>query len=233
MTVAQLLNSDVVTQHRGTIVRQGPVANSCLLALADSSSHLVDLLGCRLSDVTSGSSGMISTFADGMTVRLSGSASSGSLIYVSSSVGGVGTDAPPDLPVLLGRAYNTYQSGGVWYAELIETPSSPRVPPYVNAQTGTSYQIAATDSSLLCTMVTLDNANPITVTLPKQSTTPLPNGFTANCQQVGAGKVTFSPEDGAVIIQPASTLSISAQWKVVSPVKTDTNTWTLVGSLSS
>ena len=55
----------------------------------------------------------------------------------------------------------------------------------VNAQTGTTYTLAATDNGAV---VTLSNASAITVTVPSG----LGKGFSCICIQIGAGQVTFS-----------------------------------------
>ena len=103
----------------------------------------------------------------------------------------------------------------------------------INAQTGTTYVLAATDVFSACALVTLSNANPITVTVPKNSAVPIAVGSTINLQQIGAGQVTFAPVDGDVTINPSATLKISAQWKGATLIKTATNVWSLIGSLSA
>jgi len=104
----------------------------------------------------------------------------------------------------------------------------------VRTVSGTTYALLAADSYEQGTsLVTLSNDNPITVTVPKQATTAIPVGQTFNFQQIGAGKVTFAVEDGDVTINPAATLAISAQWKAATLVKTATNVWSLIGSLSA
>jgi len=102
----------------------------------------------------------------------------------------------------------------------------------VNAQTGTTYQLALTDTyEAGCALVTFDNVLGITATVPKHSTISFPVGCSINCQQIGVGKVTFAGEDGTVIINPAATLSIAAQWGCVKLIQTVANTWSLIGIL--
>ena len=103
----------------------------------------------------------------------------------------------------------------------------------INAQTGTTYQFALTDDESQCALITFDNANPITVTVPKNSTVAFTVGTVINTQQIGSGQVTFAPEDGTVTLDPASTLKISAQWKAVSLTQIAANVWSLIGSLSA
>ena len=104
----------------------------------------------------------------------------------------------------------------------------------INAQTGGTYTFALTDTyesgTQLCTF---GNGSATTVTVPKNSSIALPIGCCINCQQVGAGKVTFAAEDGSVTINPVATLAISAQWGGASLVQTAANVWSLIGSLSA
>jgi len=103
-----------------------------------------------------------------------------------------------------------------------------------NAQTGTTYTLAATDAyEAGCALVTLSNAAGITVTVPKNATIPIAVGVAINCQQIGAGQVTFAPEDGAVTINPVATLKLTAQWAGATLIQTAANVWSLIGSLSA
>lgn len=104
----------------------------------------------------------------------------------------------------------------------------------VNAQTGTTYTFALTDAyEAGCALVTLSNGSAITATVPKNSVVAFPVGCCINCQQIGAGQVTFAPVDGDVTINPAATLKISEQWKGATLIKTATNVWSLIGALTS
>jgi len=232
MSLALLANSDLVTQYMGMVVRAG-LGNSCALAQADERSRALNILGVRPTDVASGASGVVAGLADGMLVRLDGAAADGALIYLSAATAGLGTAAAPDVPVVLGKCYHTHVVAGVTYAELVMVTAPPKVPPGIIDIPGASYQVTDAASSDLCSMVELGSDDPVTVTVPKQATTPLPVGFASNFQQKGAGKVTFAPEDGAVTIEPAGTLSISAQWKAASLIKIGPDSWALVGSLGS
>jgi hypothetical protein len=100
----------------------------------------------------------------------------------------------------------------------------------INAQTGTTYTLALTDTSKL---ITLNNASAITVTVPANSSVAFSIGTQINCIQTGAGKVTFSPASGVTINSKAGNKSISAQWVGVSLIKTDTDVWVLLGDLTS
>jgi hypothetical protein len=104
----------------------------------------------------------------------------------------------------------------------------------INAQTGTTYTLAASDAYERGTsLVTLSNASPITVTIPKNASVAIAVGQTFNFIQKGAGQVAFAAEDGAVTINPSTTLKISAQWKGVTAIQVAANVWDLIGSLSA
>jgi hypothetical protein len=89
-----------------------------------------------------------------------------------------------------------------------------------NAQTGTTYTLAATDFTKL---VTLSNASPVAVTLPLEATVPWPAGTTLRLLNQGAGTVTVAGAVGVTINGTPLTL---AQYKGAALIKTGTNTWT-------
>jgi len=128
MPLAVLVNADLVTQPKYSIVRAGLAPLSCLLAQADDGSHVVGLLGTRDADVAPSAGGNIVGFADGMTVILDGSAVAGDAIYLSGTVAGAGTNVAPSIKVLLGIAYFVMNVGGTYYASLIQAGFIPQVP---------------------------------------------------------------------------------------------------------
>lgn len=96
----------------------------------------------------------------------------------------------------------------------------------LNAQTGTTYSLVVAD---LNKVVTLTNANSITLTVP--------NGvFSAGDQihlaQLGAGQVTVA-SDGTSVIQPSTTLKLTAQYSAASLICTTSNNFLLVGNISA
>lgn len=98
----------------------------------------------------------------------------------------------------------------------------------LNAQTGTTYTLAATDKNKL---VTLDNASAITLTVPANATIAFATGSQVNIQQIGAGQVTISGAAGVTVNGLGTKLS--GQWAAATLIKTDTNVWTLIGALTS
>ena len=94
----------------------------------------------------------------------------------------------------------------------------------INAQTGTTYTLVATDVNK---MVTCSNASAITVTVPNGVFTA---GQVVNLQQIGAGQVTVA-NDGTTTITGTGT-KLRAQYSAASLLCTGTNTFTLIGDLA-
>ena len=94
----------------------------------------------------------------------------------------------------------------------------------INAQTGTTYTIASTDTSKL---VTLSNSSAITLTIPSATFT---TGQQINIQQLGAGQVTVQG-DGTSTFTGTGT-KLRTQYSAATIVCTGTNTFTLIGDLA-
>ena len=94
----------------------------------------------------------------------------------------------------------------------------------INAQTGTTYTLVATDVNK---MVTCSNASAITVTVPNSVFTA---GQVVNLQQIGAGQVTVA-NDGTTTITGTGT-KLRTQYSAASLLCTGTNTFTLIGDLA-
>ena len=92
-----------------------------------------------------------------------------------------------------------------------------------NAKTSTSYTLVSTDVNK---MVTLFNANPITLTIPNGIFT---TGQVINIQQIGAGQVTVQG-DGTSTVTGTGT-KLRTQYSAASIVCTGTNTFTLIGDI--
>ena len=99
-----------------------------------------------------------------------------------------------------------------------------------NAQTGTTYTLVSADAENK--LVTLSNANPITLTVP-------PSVFTAgqqiNIAQLGAGQVTLAQGSGVTIVSTGATASapkLRAQYSAGTIVCTASNTFVIVGDIA-
>ncbi len=103
--------------------------------------------------------------------------------------------------------------------------SSPALP--VNAQTGTAYTLALTDAPAANGyqgIVTMDNASANTVTVPPNSSVPLPVGAQIPVIQLGAGQTAVAAGAGVTVYTP-STLPAMAQYGKRVLTQVAANTW--------
>ena len=99
----------------------------------------------------------------------------------------------------------------------------------INAQTGTTYTLVASDSAKL---VTMTNASPITVTIPPSV---FSIGNQINISQMGAGQVTFAQGSGVTIVSTGATSTapkIAKQYAACTAICTASNTFLIVGALA-
>jgi hypothetical protein len=96
----------------------------------------------------------------------------------------------------------------------------------VNAQTGTTYTLVASDANKL---VTATNASPITVTIPAGV---FSVGQSVNVVQLGAGQVTFQ-NDGTSTVYSTPGVKLRAQYSIATVACIATNTFLLVGDLTA
>ena len=100
----------------------------------------------------------------------------------------------------------------------------------INAQTGTTYTTVLSDDGKF---ITCSNAASISVTVPPNSSVAYGIGTQINIAQLGAGQVTITAGAGVTLNSAGAKLKLSAQYAVATCVKTDTNTWFVVGNLSA
>ena len=96
----------------------------------------------------------------------------------------------------------------------------------VNAQTGTTYTLVASDANKL---ITATNASPITVTIPAATFTV---GQSVNVVQLGTGQVTFQG-DGTSVVYSTPGVKLRAQYSIATVACIATNTFLLVGDLTA
>jgi hypothetical protein len=102
----------------------------------------------------------------------------------------------------------------------------------LNAQTGTTYTFVLADNGKL---VTLNNASAITVTVPLNSSVAYATGAIINIQQIGAGQVTIQGASGVTITstgETATTPKTRVQYSAASIIKTNTDSWTVIGDIA-
>jgi C4-dicarboxylate-specific signal transduction histidine kinase len=100
----------------------------------------------------------------------------------------------------------------------------------INAQTGTTYTTVLTDDGKL---VTCSNASAISVTIPPNSSVAYGIGTQINFAQLSTGQVTLVAGAGVTLNSAGAKLKLDAQYAVATCVKTDTNTWFVVGNLKA
>ena len=100
--------------------------------------------------------------------------------------------------------------------------------PSLNAQTGTTYTLVATDATKV---VTASNASAITITVP-------PSVYVAGdiitILQIGAGQVTFAQGSGVTINSTGATATapaLRAQFSAAQVICTASNTFAIVGDI--
>jgi len=100
----------------------------------------------------------------------------------------------------------------------------------INAQTGASYTTVLADDGKL---ITVSNASANTLTIPPNSSVAYGIGTQINIAQLGAGTVTITAGAGVTLNSDGAKLKLNAQYAVATCVKTDTNTWFVVGNLKA
>ena len=94
----------------------------------------------------------------------------------------------------------------------------------------TSYTLSTSD---VAKTILMDSLSDQTVVVPPNSSEPFLVGQKIEFIRLGAGNVTFSEGSGVNILSKYDDLSIAAQYSAAALVKTDTNTWLLVGDLTT
>ena len=99
----------------------------------------------------------------------------------------------------------------------------------VSTATGTTYSLASTDVNKL---VQLNNANPVTVTVPASTFTA---GQQVNIQQIGAGQVTVQGDGTTTLTSTGASgpaPKTRAQYSAATVVCVSSNNFTVIGDLS-
>ena len=100
----------------------------------------------------------------------------------------------------------------------------------IRASTSASVTAVLADDGKL---VTMSNASANTFTIPPNSSVAFGIGTQINIAQLGAGQTTIVAGAGVTLNSAGAKLKLSAQYAVATCVKTDTNEWFVVGSLSA
>ena len=100
----------------------------------------------------------------------------------------------------------------------------------INAQTGATYTAVLADDGKL---VTMSNAGANTFTVPPNSSVAFGIGTQLNIAMLGAGQSSIVAGAGVTLNSAGTKLKLDAQYAVATCVKTDTNTWFVVGNLKA
>jgi len=99
----------------------------------------------------------------------------------------------------------------------------------INAQTA-SYTAVLTDDGKF---ITISSASANNFTVPPNSSVAFGIGTQLNIAQLGAGQTTIVAGSGVTLNSAGTKLKLKEQYAVATCVKTDTNTWFVVGNLSA
>jgi hypothetical protein len=119
--------------------------------------------------------------------------------------------------VLVSEALNAFEAG---LNEVIP----------LNAQTGTTYTLAVGDAGQL---VTLSNASAITLTVPTNASVPFAIGTQITITQANSGEVTIAGAVGVTVNSADGDLKLRTQWSAATLIKTNTNSWILIGDIKA
>jgi len=82
-------------------------------------------------------------------------------------------------------------------------------------------------------LITMSNASANTFTVPPNSSVAFGIGTQLNIAQLGAGSTSVVAGAGVTLNSAGSKLTLDAQYAVATCVKTDTNSWFVVGNLKA
>jgi len=99
----------------------------------------------------------------------------------------------------------------------------------INAQVA-SYTASLTDDGKF---ITISSASANNFTVPPNSSVAFGIGTQLNIAQLGAGATTIVAGSGVTLNSAGAKLKLDAQYAVATCVKTDTNTWFVVGNLKA
>jgi hypothetical protein len=124
--------------------------------------------------------------------------------------------------------YLTQTSAASSYAPLSSTTTIT-----INNATLTSnnYTLLLTDAGKV---IEINSSSANTITIPTNTVVAFPIGSTLDIIQTGTGQTSIVGADGTVILQsPGGKVKLTSQYSAVTIYKRSTNTWALMGDLSS
>lgn len=129
----------------------------------------------------------------------------------------------------LGHATDTTITRSASGVIAVEGHDLAKTEPGVNAQTGTSYTLVLADKGRI---VTMNNENSNTLTIPANGSVAFPLGTIINVLQIGAGVTTITGDTGVTLNGvSAGSGDIGNQYQGVSLLKIATDTWVASGDI--
>ena len=177
-----------------------------------------------------GNSATVLDVTDGNVVIADGTLSVSGAI---TATGGVTGNVSGSAATVTGAAQSAITSVGTLTSLDVTgaiTGGSIVAPLAISAQTGTTYTFALSDAGKL---VTANNGSAQTYTVPPNSSVAFDIGTTITVIGIGAGKVTLAQGSGVTINSKDSEKAIDGVHASVTCIKTATDTWQLVGALTS
>jgi hypothetical protein len=100
----------------------------------------------------------------------------------------------------------------------------------INAQTGTTYTTVLADAGKL---ISITNAASQTVTIPPNSSVAYGVGDQINILALSTATTTIAAGAGVTLNSNGAKLVLNGQFAVATCLKTDTNTWVVVGNVKA
>ena len=162
--------------------------------------------------------------SDDLTVKnIRSNATTGILQVTGPAIGSTRVMTTPDANFTVARTDAAQTFTGV------QTMTDPNLVSSINAQTGTTYTLAAAD---IGKVITLSNASAITLTIDTNTNVPISTGSSVTFIQYGAGQVTVAGA-GGVTLRATPGAKLRAQYSTATLIKINTNEWVLVGDLTA
>ena len=228
--VASVLAAEVAAGNSATAA-----ADSATDASASAASAAGAVLGSALTGLSTATNAVI-TAAD--TVL---SAFGKLQAQISAMLTAIGLLAPKDNPTFtgtvsgvtkthvgLGSADNTADADKPVSTAQAAAIASAKTTLELNAQTGTAYTFVLADAGK---RVAMSNAAANVATVPPNSTAAFPVNTTIFVSQDGAGATGIAAGAGGAV-NTAGGLDVGGQWKMVSLIKTATDTWMAIGTIA-
>jgi len=102
--------------------------------------------------------------------------------------------------------------------------------PLFNAQTGTTYTLVLADDAKV---VTMSNTAANTLTVPTNATVAFPVGTQITVVSINTGQTSIAAASGVTINSAGSALKLRVRYSSCTLIKTATDTWLLIGDITT